>query len=65
MEFGPSTPTIYGWVAEANSDAGTQHEGLTSAERDEELSRLRRENRLNKPQDLLFASVPYRGTARP
>ncbi|KWR87775.1 transposase, partial [Cupriavidus sp. IDO] len=43
-EFEPTAQTIYNWVAQAERDAGTRHDGLTSAER-QELTRLRRENR--------------------
>jgi transposase len=31
---GPSTPTLYGGVAQADRDAGTRHHGLNSWERD-------------------------------
>ncbi|KJK07066.1 transposase [Burkholderiaceae bacterium 16] len=40
-EFEPTAQTIYHWVAQADRDAGTRHDGLTTAER-EELTRLRR-----------------------
>ncbi len=43
-EFEPTAQTIYNWTAQADRDAGTRHDGLTTAER-EELARLRRENR--------------------
>ncbi|PTB17052.1 hypothetical protein C9I57_29980 [Trinickia symbiotica] len=43
-EFEPTAQTIYNWVAQAGRDAGTRHDGLTTAER-EEPTRLRRENR--------------------
>ncbi|TGN95679.1 transposase [Burkholderia sp. USMB20] len=55
-EFGPSTPTIYGWVAQADRDAGTRHDGLTSTEH-EELSRLRRENRQLKLEREILAKA--------
>ncbi|MGE8450328.1 MAG: hypothetical protein ACN6OP_06795 [Pseudomonadales bacterium] len=41
-EFGPTAQTIYNnWVAQADSDTGKRHDGLTTTER-EELTRLRR-----------------------
>jgi len=43
-EFEPSANAIRGWVRQAELDAGTRSDGLTSEERDE-LRRLRRENR--------------------
>jgi transposase len=43
-EFEPSAQTIINWVAQADRDAGTRPDGLTSAERTE-LTQLRRENR--------------------
>jgi transposase len=43
-EFEPSAQTIRNWVAQADRDAGTRSDGLTTAER-EELRRLRRENK--------------------
>lgn len=52
----PSTPTIYGWVAQADRDAGTRHDGLTSTEH-EELSRLRRENRQLKLEREILAKA--------
>ena len=41
-EFEPTPPTIRNWVRQADLDAGTRTDGLTSDER-EELARLRRE----------------------
>ncbi|SOE87698.1 Transposase and inactivated derivatives [Burkholderia sp. YR290] len=43
-EFEPTAQTIYNWVAQVGRDAGTRHDGLTTAER-EELTRLRRKVR--------------------
>jgi transposase len=43
-EFGCSVQSIVNWVGQADRDAGTRKDGLTTVERDE-LSRLRRENR--------------------
>jgi transposase len=44
-EFEPSAPAIRNWVRQADRDAGTRTDGVTSDER-EELNRLRRENRV-------------------
>jgi transposase len=41
-EFEPSAPAIRSWVHQADLDAGTRTDGVTSQER-EELARLRRE----------------------
>ena len=41
-DFEPSAQTIRNWVAQAERDAGTRDDGLTTEERDE-LRRLRRE----------------------
>ena len=43
-EFEPTAQSISNWVAEADRDAGTRTDGLTTAERTE-LTQLRRENR--------------------
>ena len=43
-EFEPTAQTIHNWVKQAERDAGTRTDGLTTAER-EELRRLRRENK--------------------
>jgi transposase-like protein len=52
-EFEPTAQTISNWIAQANRDAGTRHDGLTTAERDD-LTRLRRENRqLKLERDIL------------
>jgi transposase len=44
-EFEPSAAAIRNWVRQADRDAGTRTDGVTSDER-EELNRLRRENRV-------------------
>jgi len=44
-EFEPSAPAIRNCVRQADRDAGTRTDGVTSDER-EELNRLRRENRV-------------------
>ncbi|BDB29292.1 transposase [Cupriavidus sp. TA19] len=55
-EFEPTAQTIYGWVAQAERDAGTRHDGLTSAEH-QELTRLRRENRQLKMEREILAKA--------
>ena len=40
-----SYEALRGWIKQAEADAGQRHDSLTSTERDE-LSRLRRENRV-------------------
>jgi transposase len=44
-EFEPSAHCIRNWVHQADRDAGTRTDGVTTDER-EELARLRRENRV-------------------
>jgi transposase len=44
-ELGCSAQAIRNWIRQGDLDAGRRSDGLTTAER-EELSRLRRENRL-------------------
>ena len=44
-KFDPSAPTIRNWVTQADLDEGRRTDGLTTEER-EELTRLRRENRV-------------------
>jgi transposase len=55
-EFEPTAQTIYNWVAQAERDAGTRHDGLTSAEH-QELTRLRRENRQLKMEREILAKA--------
>jgi transposase len=58
-EFEPTAQTIYNWVAQADRDAGTRHDGLTTAER-AELTRLRRENRqLRLERDILSKAAAW------
>ncbi|WP_147393993.1 hypothetical protein [Paraburkholderia sp. BL23I1N1] len=58
-EFEPTAQSIYNWVAQAGRDAGTRHDGLTTAER-QELSRLRRENRqLKMERDILSHAAAW------
>jgi transposase len=58
-EFEPSAQTIRNWVAQAERDAGSRTDGVTSAER-EELRRLRRENkRLKMERDILSKAAAW------
>jgi len=58
-EFEPSAQSIRNWVAQADRDAGTRSDGLTSAER-EELVRLRRENKqLQLERDILSRATAW------
>jgi len=43
-DFDLTETAVREWVKQAERDAGTRHDGLTSAERDE-VAQLRRENR--------------------
>jgi transposase len=53
-EFGVTETTIHSWVRQADRDSGRRTDGLTSEERQEELSQLRRENaRLREERDIL------------
>ena len=70
-EFGVTETTIRAWVKRADLDAGRRTDGVTTDER-EELSRLRRENRvLREEREILkkaaawFAkeTVPSRGSS--
>jgi transposase len=57
-DLGLSESTVQRWVAQAEIDAG-QREGLTTAER-EELSGLRRENRLlREERDVLAKAIAF------
>lgn len=55
-EFEPTAQTIYNWVAQAERDAGTRQDGLTTVER-LELTRLRRENRQLKMEKEILAKA--------
>src|SRR5688572_3450487 len=58
-EFEPSADAIRGWVRQAELDAGTRVDGLTSDER-EELTRLRRENRvLREEKEILKKAAAW------
>jgi transposase len=55
-EYEPSAQAIRNWVAQADRDQGTRHDGLTSAEK-EELARLRRENRTLREERAILAKA--------
>ena len=55
-KFEPSAQTIRNWVRQADLDAGRRHDGLTSSER-EELTRLRRENRVLREEREILKKV--------
>lgn len=58
-EFEPSGETIRNWIKQADLNAGTRTDGLTSAER-EELCRLRKENRrLQQERDILAKAAAW------
>ena len=58
-EFEPSEQTIRNWLERADADAGTRHDVLTSAER-EEMARLRKENRqLKLERDILGKAAAW------
>ena len=58
-EFEPLAQTIRNWLALADADAGTRHDVLTSAER-EEMARLRKENRqLKLERDILGKAAAW------
>ena len=55
-EFEPSVETIRQWVRQAQLDSGERSDGLTSDER-EELTRLRRENRILREEREILAKA--------
>ncbi len=58
-EFEPCAATIHGWVKQAKRDGGRRSDGLTSQEQ-EELRRLRRENRqLRQERDILAKAAAW------
>ncbi len=58
-DFDLTETAVREWVRQADIDAGTRHDGLTSAERDE-LSNLRRENRrLREDVDILRRATAF------
>ena len=58
-EFEPCVATIHNWIKQADRDGGHRSDGLTSDEQ-EELRRLRRENRqLRQERDILSKAAAW------
>jgi len=58
-EFEPSAQTICTWIAQADRDEGRREDGLSSVEQDE-LRRLRRENRrLREEREILSKAAAW------
>jgi transposase len=58
-ELGCSAQAIRNWIRQGDLDAGRRSDGLTTAER-EELSRLRRENRvLREDREILRKAAAF------
>jgi transposase len=58
-EFEPTAQSIRQWVKQADLDEGRRHDGLTTEER-EELTRLRRENRvLREEREILKKAAAW------
>ena len=62
QEFEPTAQSIRNWVAQAELDEGRRHDGLSTDER-EELTRLRRENRvLREAREILSKAAAWVAT---
>jgi transposase len=61
-EFEPSAEAIRNWVAQADRDAGKRSDGLRTEEQ-EEIRRLRRENRRLREEREIFGSTEMRFSA--
>ncbi len=58
-EFEPSVHSIRHWVRQADLDGGRRHDGLSTAEQ-EEMRRLRRENRrLREEREILSKAAAW------
>jgi transposase len=58
-KFEPTAQAIRNWVAQADRDAGSRSDGLTTEER-EELRRLRRENKvLREEKEILKKAAAW------
>jgi transposase len=58
-EYEPTENTIRNWIAQADRDAGTRSDGLTTDER-KELNQLRRENRtLREEREILKKAAAW------
>jgi transposase len=58
-EFEPTAQSIHNWVKQFELDAGQRHDGTTTAE-NEELKRLRRENKqLKLERDILSKAAAW------
>jgi transposase len=63
-QFEPSAQAIRNWVRQADRDEGHRQDGLTTAEQ-EELRRLRRENRTLREEREILTNQFGHGIGRP
>jgi transposase len=63
-QFEPSAQAIRNWVRQVDRDAGRRQDGLTTAEQ-EELRRLRRENRLLRQEREILKNAAAWFAVRP